>query len=59
MATCEPIMVLLEDLELIDGIIEKRYKESGKDIFSRENRKELIAQRKAVIHQIIEEWQKK
>lgn len=56
MWTCEPIMMLSEDVKLIDGIIEKRHNGSGKDIFDRSNRKELISERKAVIHQILNEW---
>lgn len=57
MLTCEPIMILMEDLAVIDGIIEKRHNGSDKDIFSRECRRELIAERKAVIHKILSEWQ--
>lgn len=56
MKSCDPIMVLSEDIELIDGIVEKRYKGSG-NIFDRENRKELIAARKVVLHEIVVEWQ--
>lgn len=55
MKSCDPIMVLSEDIELIDGIVEKRYK-GGKDIFDRVNRKELIAARKEVLHEIVTEW---
>lgn len=54
--TCDPIMVLSEDIELIDSIVEGRYKGSGIDIFARSNRKALIAERKAVIHKIMLEW---
>lgn len=54
--TCDPIMVLSEDIELIDSIVEERYKGSGVDIFARSNRKALIAERKAVIHKIMSEW---
>ena len=54
--TCDPIMVLSEDIELIDSIVEGRYKGSGIDIFARSNRKALIAERKAVIHKIMSEW---
>jgi hypothetical protein len=57
MLSCEPIMILMEDLAVIDGIIEKQYNDSKKDIFSRECRRELIAERKAVIHKIFSEWQ--
>ena len=56
MLTCEPIMMLSEDVNLIDGIIEKRHNDSGKNIFDRENRRELIAERKEVIHEIMCEW---
>lgn len=56
MLSCEPIMILMEDLAVIDGIIEKQYNDSKKDIFSRECRRELIAERKAVIHKIFSEW---
>ena len=49
MLSCEPIMILMEDLAVIDGIIEKQYNDSKKDIFSRECRRELIAERKEVI----------
>jgi len=55
MKSCDPIMVLSEDIELIDGIVEKRYKGS-RNIFDRANRKELIAARKAVLHEIMTEW---
>lgn len=54
--TCDPIMVLSEDIEFIDSIVEERYKGSGVDIFERSNRKALIAERKAVIHMIMLEW---
>lgn len=32
MLSCEPIMILMEDLAVIDGIIEKQYNDSKKDI---------------------------
>ena len=50
-------MVLMEDIEFIDSIISGQYKGSGIDISAKENRKILIAERKAVIHKIITEWQ--
>lgn len=54
--TCDPIMVLSEDIEFIDSIVGERYKGSGIDIFARSNRKALIAERKVVIHEIMSEW---
>lgn len=59
MWTCEPVMILTEDVNLIDGIIEKRHNGSDTNIFDRENRKELISERKAVLHEILSEWKKK
>lgn len=57
MLTCEPIMILLEDLAVVDDIIKRRHNDSEKDIFSRECRRELVAERKAVIHEIFSQWQ--
>ena len=48
--TCNPVMVLSEDIELIDSIVKEQYKGSGIDIFAR-------SKRKAVIHRIMSEWQ--
>ena len=45
MQTCEPIMVLAEDIEVVDAIIKSRHNGEEKDIFSREMRKALIAER--------------
>lgn len=59
MQTCEPIMVLVEDIEVIDAIIKSRHNGKEKDIFSREMRKALIAERKDVIHEILTYWQGK
>lgn len=59
MQTCEPIMVLAEDIEVVDAIIKSRHNGKEKDIFSREMRKTLIAERKAVIHEIFTFWQEK
>lgn len=59
MQTCEPIMVLAEDIEVIDAIIKNRHNGKEKDIFSREMRKALIAERKAVIHEVFCCWQEK
>lgn len=59
MQTCEPIMVLAEDIEVVDAIIKSRHNGEEKDIFSREMRKALIAERKAVIHEIFTYWQEK
>ena len=38
MQTCEPIMVLAEDIEVVDAIIKSRHNGKEKDIFSREMR---------------------
>ena len=54
--TCDPIMVLNEDIEFFDNLVAERYKDSSVDIFTRQNRKKLIAERKAVIHMIVTEW---
>ena len=59
MQTCEPIMVLAEDIEVVDAIIKSRHNGEERDIFSREMRKALIAERKAVIHEIFTYWQEK
>lgn len=50
MATCEPIMVLLTDLLVIDELAKKR---TDSNLYERENRKELIQLRKEVIHELI------
>ena len=52
-------MVLAEDIEVVDAIIKSRHNGEEKDIFSREMRKALIAERKAVIHEIFTYWQEK
>lgn len=50
MATCEPIMILLSDLAIIDGLAAKR---TDLDLSLHENRKALIQIRKEVIHEMI------
>ena len=52
-------MVLAEDIEVVDAIIKSRHNGKEKDIFSREMRKALISERKAVIHEIFTYWQEK
>lgn len=52
--TCDPVMVLCDDINFIDGIVQEQYKDI--DIHTKEFRKNLIAERKKVIHQIIIEW---
>lgn len=51
MATCEPIMIYLSDLEIIDKMACERA--TGIDLDTRENRKTLIQLRKDVLHDII------
>lgn len=50
MATCEPIMILLDDLTIIDGVAKKR---TELDLDKHENRKVLIQLRKEVIHELV------
>jgi len=57
--TCGAACVLAEDIEVVDAIIKSRHNGKEKDIFSREMRKALIAERKAVIHEIFTYWQEK
>lgn len=51
MATCDPIMVLLEDIEVIDRLVREKFPDV--DIYENSFRKKLIAERKAVIHDIV------
>ena len=49
--TCDPIMVLLEDIEAIDKLVQARNPEIN--IHESGYRKVLIAERKAVLHDIV------
>ena len=53
--TCEPVMIRNEDIGVIDGIIVERY---GEDILEMSRRKELVAARKDVIHEVLVEGMK-
>lgn len=51
MPTCDPVMVLSEDITIIDKLAQQQTKA---DLSRRENRKELLSLRKQVLHELIE-----
>jgi hypothetical protein len=50
MATTEPIMIYISDLEIIDPEVQRR---AGFDITDRSHRKEVIQIRKEVVHDML------
>lgn len=51
MIKCEPVMINCEDLQVIDGIIQKS---CSLDIHDRKHRKQLIENRKKLFHALVE-----